>query len=174
MAAPAHGEGARARLPLGEMLIAVGVLALSGVVFWQTLSIPVSPLYARVGPTVIPMMAAFGLAACGVALLIAALRGGWQDAEEKKITQDGSALALLVAGLIANMVLIGVAGFTIASTVLFTLTARAFGSRNILRDGATGFGLSIVAYLGFARALGINIGAGPPERIIERLLSVIF
>ena len=70
MANSAHGEGARARLPLGEMLIALGVLALAGVVFWQTLAIPVSPLYARVGPTVIPMLAAFGLAACGAALLV--------------------------------------------------------------------------------------------------------
>ena len=73
------------------------------------------------------------------------------------------------------MALIGTAGFTIASTILFVLTARAFGSLNIVRDAATGFALAIVAYLGFARALGINIGAGPPERLIERaLLSVIF
>lgn len=174
MAAPTQSEGARARLPLGETLIALGVLALAGVVFWQTLAIPVSPLYARVGPTVIPMLAAFGLAACGVALLVSAVRGGWQDEEEKEITQDKPALVLLLAGFIANMALIGPAGFTVASTVLFTLTARAFGSRNILRDAGTGFGLAILAYLGFARALGINIGAGPPERIIERMLSVIF
>ncbi len=88
MANSAHGEGARARLPLGEMLIALGVLALAGVVFWQTLAIPVSPLYARVGPTVIPMLAAFGLAACGAALLVSAVRGCWQDEEENEITQD--------------------------------------------------------------------------------------
>lgn len=173
MAPPGQGEGARTRAPLGETLIAVGVLALAAVVLWQTLSIPVSPLYARVGPTVIPMIAAVGLAACGVALLVAALRGGWQEDEEKELAQDRRALALLVAGLVANIALIGWAGFTVASTIMFTLTARAFGSNNPLRDAATGFGLSIVAYLGFARALGINIGAGPLERLIERLISVI-
>ncbi len=173
MAASGREEGARSRLPLGETLIALGVLALAAVFFWQTLAIPVSPLYARVGPTVIPMIAATGLAACGLALLVQALRGGWQDAEEKDIFQDKRALALLGAGFLSNMLLIGPAGFTIASTIMFTLTARAFGSKDSLRDMGVGFGLALVAYLGFARALGINIGAGPPERFIERLIAVI-
>ncbi|MFN3892403.1 MAG: tripartite tricarboxylate transporter TctB family protein [Beijerinckiaceae bacterium] len=173
MAAPGQGEGAHARLPLGETLIALGVIGLAAVVFWQTLAIPVSPLYARVGPTVIPMIAAAGLAGCGVVLLIEALRGGWQDQEEREAKQDKRALALLLAGFLANISLIGPAGFTIASTILFTLTALAFGSKNVLRDAGTGFALSLVAYLGFARALGINIGAGPLERMIERIISVI-
>ncbi len=173
MAAAGQGEGARARLPLGETAIALGVIALSAIVFWQTLAIPVSPLYARVGPTVIPMITAAGLAGCGLVLLIAALRGGWQDAEEKDAIQDKRALALLLAGFLANMLLIGPLGFTVASTILFTLTARAFGSKNILRDAGIGFGLAIVSYLGFARALGINIGAGPLERVIEKIISVI-
>lgn len=174
MAPAPQAEGAATRLPIGETLIAVGVLALAALVLWQTLTIPVSPLYARVGPTVIPMLTAVGLAGCGIALLVQALRGGWQEDEEKETTPDKRALLLLGAGLLANMALIGTAGFTIASTILFTLTARAFGSLNIVRDAATGFALAIVAYLGFARALGINIGAGPPERLIERFLSVIF
>ncbi len=173
MPGAAQDEGARKRAPLGETLIALGVLALAAILFWQTLLIPVSPLYARVGPTVIPMMAALGLAGCGLALLVGAIRGGWQDEDEKEIRQDTRALALLVAGFIANMALIGPTGFTIASTIMFTLTARAFGSKNLLRDAGTGFALSLVAYLGFARALGINIGAGPLERAIESLIGVV-
>jgi putative tricarboxylic transport membrane protein len=156
------------------MLIAAGVLSLAALILWQTLAIPVSPLYARVGPTVIPLLTAVGLGGCGLALLVLALRGGWQDAEEKETAPDKRALLLLGAGFLANMALIGTAGFTIASTILFALTARAFGSFNLARDAATGFALAIIAYLGFARALGINIGAGPPERLIERALSVIF
>lgn len=174
MAPASQAEGAAKRPPVGETLIALGVLALAALVLWQTLTIPVSPLYARVGPTVIPFLTSIGLAGCGLALLVQALRGGWQDEEEKETPLDPRALLLLGAGLLANMALIGVAGFTIASTILFALTARAFGSLNIVRDAGTGFALSIVAYLGFARALGINIGAGPPERLIEHALSVIF
>ena len=169
----AEGQGATSRPPAGETLIALGVLALSAIVFWQTLAIPVSPLYARVGPTVIPMITATGLGLCGLGLLVLALRGGWQDADEKETRPDLRALLLLGAGLLANIVLIGPLGFTVASTILFALTARAFGSRNLLRDAAGGFALAIVAYLGFARALGINIGAGPVERLIERLISLV-
>lgn len=170
---PSHQGQGRARPPAGETLIALGVLALSAVVFWQTLAIPVSPLYARVGPTVIPMMTAAGLAVCGLGLLVAALRGGWQDAEEKEIQPDLRALCLVGAGLLANLALIGPLGFTVASTVLFALTARAFGSGRLVRDAAGGFGLALVSYLGFARALGINIGAGPVERMIERLVAMV-
>lgn len=159
--------------PAGETLIALGVLGLAGVVFWQTFAIPVSPLYARVGPTIIPMLAASGLALCGALLLVSALRGGWQDAEERAAQPDRRALLTLAAGFLANVSLIGPAGFTIASTILFTLTARAFGSTRPLRDAAGGFAFALVAYLGFARALGINIGAGPIERLIERALAVI-
>ena len=166
-------EGAASRPPAGETLIALGVLALSAVAFWQTLVIPVSPLYARVGPTVIPMIAASGLGLCGLALLALALRGGWQDLEEKATPPDLRALLLLGSGCLANLLLIGPLGFTVASMILFALTARAFGSRNLLRDAGGGFVLAIVAYLGFARALGINIGAGPVERLIERLISLV-
>ena len=54
-------------------------------------------------------------------------------------------------------------GFTAASTVLFTLVAYGFGSRKPLRDALLGFAVAIVAYLGFARLLGVNIGAGLVE-----------
>ena len=54
-------------------------------------------------------------------------------------------------------------GFTAASTVLFMLVAYGFGSRKPLRDAAIGFAVAIVAYLGFARLLGVNIGAGLVE-----------
>ncbi len=72
----------------------------------------------------------------------------------------------MLAGLVLNVALIGVAGFIIASTLLFVCTARAFGSRNVLRDGAIGFALALVSYVGFDRVLGYKIGSG----LIEGLL----
>jgi hypothetical protein len=159
-----------ARLASGELLIALAVLAFGGLVYWQTLAIPVSPLYARVGPTVIPTLAALGLLGMGAALLIAALRGGWQAQEERETPVDGVALGWVAAGLVANLVLIGPAGFTLASVVMFTLIARGFGSRRPARDAALGSVFALTAYFGFARALGINIGAGPFERMIEALV----
>lgn len=156
----------------GEALVAFGVLALAGVVAWQTLEIPVSPIYARVGPTFAPWMTAAGLAVFGALLLVEALRGGWRDDEARADFADKPALAWLGAGLAANVALIGPLGFTTASILLFTLAARAFGSRQWLRNGAIGLAFSLTAYFGFARALGVNIGAGPLENALERLLGI--
>lgn len=156
----------------GEIALALGLLCVSGIVLWQTLEIPVSPIYARVGPTIIPMMTGVGLGCLSFALLVSALRGGWQTDEEKEYTPDTLALRWLAAGMLANIVLIGPAGFTVASVVMFTMVARAFGSTQILRDASYGFAFSLIAF-GFARALGINIGAGPLERAVDYFIKMI-
>ena len=71
-----------------------------------------------------------------------------------------------------NVLLIGTAGFTIASIILFVCVARGFGSKAILRDAAIGAAFALVAYFGFAQTLGINIGAGIVETAIERVLGI--
>jgi putative tricarboxylic transport membrane protein len=166
-----QGEGGtRFRPALGETIIAAGALVLAAVVLWQTVIIPVSPIYAKVGPTVVPMITAAGLALLGVLLLHSALTGGWQPEEEKGVRPDWPALGWVVSGLALNVVLITYAGFTIASIVLFVCVARGFGSRAILRDASIGAAFALIAYFGFAQTLGINIGAG----LIENSLNSLF
>jgi putative tricarboxylic transport membrane protein len=167
------GRIAGLRPALGETIIAVGVLALAGVIYWQTASIPVSPIYAKVGPTVVPTITALALALLGVLLLVEALRGGWQSEAERALTIDRMALVWIAAGLILNVLLIGPAGFTLASIVLFVCVARGFGSRAIVRDAAIAAAFALVAYFGFAKTLGINIGAGLVENAIESGLARI-
>lgn len=172
---PSGGEGSGGitafRPAIGETIIAVGVLVLAVVIYWQTAAIPVSPVYAKVGPTVMPTMTALGLGVLGILLLIAALRGGWQPEEEKEVEPDRSALLWVAAGLILNVLLIGPAGFTLASVILFVCVARGFGSKKIVRDAAIGAAFALVAYFGFAKTLGINIGSGLVENAIERVLE---
>ena len=79
---------ARLRPALGETIIGAGVLVLAIVMVWQTLSIPVSPIYAKVGPTIVPIITACALGMLGVLLLVDALHGGWQSEDEKEITPD--------------------------------------------------------------------------------------
>jgi putative tricarboxylic transport membrane protein len=166
------GRIAGLRPALGETIIAVGVLALAGVIYWQTTIIPVSPLYAKVGPTVVPSITALALALLGVLLLVEALRGGWQSEVERQLTIDRAALAWIAAGLILNVLLIGPVGFTIASIILFVCVARGFGSRAIVRDAVIAALFALAAYFGFAKTLGINIGAGLIENAIERVLGI--
>jgi putative tricarboxylic transport membrane protein len=159
---------AATRPPLAwpEAFIGLGLLGFAGALIWQTGVIPVSPLYSRVGPTVFPYITAGGLVLFAVLLLFAAFRGGWQPDDEKEVPLDWRALAFVTAGLVANVALIDAFGFTLASTVLFTLVAHGFGSRNPVRDAGIGFTVALAAYFGFAKALGVNIGGGVVERLL--------
>jgi putative tricarboxylic transport membrane protein len=165
--------GATGRRPaVGEVVIAGAVLALAAVIFWQTVAIPVSPIYAKVGPTVVPTIVALGLGLLGLIFMVEALRGGWRSDAEQNPTIERAALTWIAVGLILNVVLIGPVGFTLASTVLFVCVARAFGSRAIMRDAAIAAVFALTAYFGFAKTLGIDIGAGLIENAIENVLGI--
>lgn len=165
--------GVARRFPRGELAIALAVMLLATAIYWQVVTMPVSPLYAKVGPTLVPTLVAFALFGLGTALLASALRGGWQATEEKEATPDRSALGWIAAGLALNLLLIGTAGFTIASTLMFICVARGFGSRRIARDALYGATFALIAYFGFAKTLGINIGSGLVENFLESILTLV-
>jgi putative tricarboxylic transport membrane protein len=150
-----RGRFARLRPAIGETIIGAGVLVLAIVMVWQTLSIPVSPIYAQVGPTIVPIITALALGMLGILLLVDAVQGGWQTAEEKEVAPDRKALLWI----------------TIASVILFVCVARGFGSKAIVRDALIGAAFALVAYIGFAKTLGINIGSGLVENAIERVIG---
>lgn len=156
-----------ARLAKPELAIGLGLLAFAGLGLWQTLAIPVSPMYAKVGPTIFPYITITGLAALSLLLVLKAFQGGWQEAEEKEVTLDWRAFGFVLAGLLANVTLIEPLGFTAASTAMFVLITYGFGSRRPARDAAIGLTVALVSYFGFAKLLGVNIGAG----LIENLLG---
>ncbi len=150
----------------GDLLVGVGILAIAGLVFQQATIIPV-PLYVALGPRAFPYGVAAGLAGLGAILVAQALRGGWSAAlEEDDVAPHWPAVYLLIAGLVANVALIVWLGFVVASSIQFVLVARAFGSERLLRDAIVGIAITLCAYLGFAKLLGINIGAGILEGLI--------
>ncbi|THF58001.1 tripartite tricarboxylate transporter TctB family protein [Ollibium composti] len=156
-----HDEPAAPRgVAMPELLIGLGMLAAAGAVLWQTLAIPVSPLYSKVGPTVFPYITTGGMLVLALLLIKAAVQGGWQPDDEKETPTDWKSMGFVAAGLVANMLLIGSLGFTAASVIMFVLVCYGFGSRHPLRDLGMGLVLSLAAYFGFAKALGVNIGAG--------------
>ena len=142
----------------GDVAVGLGVVAVAIVCGWETSVIPTNAIYAQVGPKVIPGIASAMLGALGVILTVEGLRGGWPHEEHGALNPRGAGFLLL--GLFLNVALIGTAGFIIASTVLFLLTAMAFGSTHILRDALIGLALVLVAYVGFDRVLGYKIGTG--------------
>lgn len=143
----------------GDTAVGMAALVLAAVIGWQTTLIPTNAIYAQVGPKVIPWLATVMLAVLGALLTLQGLRGGWA-AQDEHGEFNVWALVWLLLGLVLNVALIGVAGFIIASTILFVCTALAFGSRKVPRDAAIGFVLALVSYVGFDRVLGYKIGSG--------------
>jgi putative tricarboxylic transport membrane protein len=162
------------RLPWADLLAGLFVLGFGLIGFWQAGAIPVSPLYAQVGPKVIPYVVAAGLTALGAGLVVSALRGGWSHGLAE-LAEAGppnrKALGFLFAGLIANLILIEPAGFSIAASVQFVLVAAAFGSRSMARDLLIALPLTLLVWFLFVQGLGVNIGAGLLEGFILRLMG---
>ena len=158
-----------------DVMVGGFVLLLGALALWQATAIPTSPIYAQVGPKAVPYVVGAGLLALGAALLASALRGGWshrlEEVQEAPPT-NWRALSLLLAGLAANLVLIGPFGFSAAATVQFVLVAAAFGSRRLLRDLLLALVLTLVVWFGFVEVLGVNIGAGLLEGLVLRALGM--
>ena len=144
-----------------ETRLAAAVLALGALIALGAWLVPTPPPHVRVGPAVLPAVVAVLMLVLGAGLLATALRGGWIPEDERNEPVFYAQLGWVLLGLAANVALIGLAGFTIASTVLFVCVARGFGSRQPLRDAAIAVIFAAAAYLGFDTALGIRIGAGP-------------
>ena len=80
-------------------------------------------MYARVGPTTFPYVIAAGLAALAVGTAVSAWRGGFPERE----ADHAGPILWIVGGLVAQMLLLKPAGFSIATGVLFACAARGFG-----------------------------------------------
>jgi putative tricarboxylic transport membrane protein len=150
---------------LPNLLVAAGVLVLAGLSALQSREIPPPVLQVAVGPGVAPWFVTVFLAVCGLGLLLAALRGGWAHDQDGTITEWGP-LGLVGLGLFVNVALIETIGFILASTLMFPLVARGFGSRAPLRDVGIGFVLAFSAFVLFDRVLGYKIGSGIIESLI--------
>lgn len=157
----------------GEFFLALGTAALGVFLAIQTAGIEVSPSYARVGPRVFPWVVSFALVGLGlwIAYDVYRTRKAKSEADPPAAAApeaidpadepvDRNAFLTIGLGLVLQMALMSTAGFIIASTVLFVCAARAFDSRNLVRNTAIGFLLTTVVYVGFVYGLGLDLPAG--------------
>jgi putative tricarboxylic transport membrane protein len=161
-----------------ETALGLCVIGLGALVAWQTTLIPENAIYAKVGPKAFPWVVAGMITVMGVLLTVQGLRGGWE--RDDSSDTDWGSLRWLLGGLVLNVMLIGgmdvyglsipKLGFIIASTILFVCIARAFLSKQPIRDAVVGFLLAAIAYVGFDRVLGYRIGSGLIEDLLARVL----
>lgn len=142
-------------------VIAGLLLALAAVIFADTALLQLAPTYG-LGPKAMPYLVAAGLAVLAAGNAMLAWRGDFPARE----ALDPKAILLILGGLVALIVLIGLGGgFMVATAILFAATAAAFGRRAIATDLAIGLALGLAAYLMFDKLLTLSLPAGPLERL---------
>ena len=145
--------------------VGVVIIVFAAILALQTALIPSGAIYAEVGPTIVPWIVTALLGVLGISIIAESHFGFWYVKKEHGAF-DREALIWIGLGLGLNVALIGLLGFILASATLFVCTARAFGSARPFRDAGIGFALALIAYAGFDRLLGYQIGDGLIENLI--------
>jgi len=147
----------------GELLVSLGLLALGLYILLQARDIAGAQAYEQLGPRLFPLLIGAGMAVCGAGLLWQGLSGGWRGMPPQDVYRrpDWFAFGLIGTALVLHMALIGLIGFVFATTLMFMLVARGFGSYRWRRDAAIGATVSLLAFYLFTRALGLNLPASP-------------
>jgi len=158
MSARGSGPGHADRAGL---VIAALLAGLAALIFWKTAAMPVAGQYARVGPTTLPYVVAAGLLMLAVGTVVSALRGGFPAREPDRIAP----MLWIVGGLVAQMLLLKVAGFSIATGILFAFTAKGFGRGPLWLTVPIGIVIALVLWIIFAKGLQLSLPAGPIERL---------
>jgi putative tricarboxylic transport membrane protein len=144
-------------------LIVAALLALTAaVVAFDASRLELGQTYG-LGPKAMPYVIAVGLVLLAIGNLVMGLRGDMPAREGS----DPGAIARILGGLAILIAIIGFGGgFILATTILFAMTAMAFGRRLFLTDLAIGFVLACAIYLIFDKVLTLSLPAGPLERLL--------
>lgn len=150
----------------GPLAVAAGVIGLGLVLLVGAFRISGEAAYAGVGPRAFPVLVGGALTLLGLILAVAIARGMVLTPEsgedvDATLEADLRPLAWIVAGLVLSVVLLERAGFPVTGALLFTLTARAFGSRRLVRNVLIGLLVATATYVVFARGLGVSLPGGP-------------
>lgn len=157
---PFHTNKAR-RPDVAALLLAVALLALAGLVAWDASRLGGGATYAQVGPKSFPYVIAAGLALLSVWTAVAAWLGDFPAREP----DDVAPIVWIIGGLVAQIVLLKLAGFSIATGLMFGMVARGFGERRLWITIPSGIIASLVLYFVFSRGLQLTLPGGPLERL---------
>lgn len=150
------------RLDVAGLVIALLLLALAGLVWWDQTKLQILSPY-DLGPKAMPIIVSIGLAILAAGNAIGAIRG---DLPERD-SLDWKPIILILGGLACLIALIAVGwGFMIGTAVLFATTSAAFGRRAFLVDLLIGAVLAVIIYVLFAKLLTLALPAGPLEHLL--------
>lgn len=154
-------QQAKRRPDRAALVIAAALAIVAVVIAWSTASHGAGANYARVGPTTFPYFIAAVFLGLSIWTAFEAFRGDFPEREHQEI----SPILWIVGGLVAQMLLLKVAGFAIATGLLFAATARAFGRGPLWQTIPIGLVLSFIIWIIFAKGLQLSLPAGPLEQL---------
>lgn len=147
----------------GELLVSLALIALGSFIVYETQAIAETRSYAQIGPRLFPYLIGVGLTLCGAVLGWQAVFCGWRHLpiDANHATPDWMAFGVISAGIVLHMLVIGGAGFILASALLLVLVAKGFGSRQPARDTLIALVLAASVFFIFTRGLGLKLPSGP-------------
>jgi putative tricarboxylic transport membrane protein len=148
----------RAALGIAVLLVAAGIVVAWDVVHMRT----GAAAYSRVGPKTFPSAIAAGLVLLG---LLTAFQAAFREPAAPAERGEWRPMAWIAGGLVAQIVLLPFAGFSIATGAVFAATAKAFGSGRLWLTYPAGVVMSLAIWLFFSRGLQLVLPAGPLERL---------
>ncbi|MCW5710093.1 tripartite tricarboxylate transporter TctB family protein [Shinella sp.] len=151
----------RRRPDRAALVIAPVLFAIAALIWWDAGRLAEMSNYSRIGPATVPHVVAIGLALLAVWTGFEAWRGDFPEREPIEVKP----VVFIVAGLAGQMLLLKTAGFSIATGVLFALTAFGFGRRRLWISLPIGIAFSFVVYIIFGRFLQLSLPAGPLEHL---------
>ncbi|KFI32994.1 C4-dicarboxylate ABC transporter [Haematobacter missouriensis] len=158
---PGHGERDARRADIGALAIAAGLFCFGAVIIVDAMQLADLGGYSQVGPGTVPEIVGGVLILLAIWTVVAAFRHDFPERERV----EAPPLLWVVGGLVAQILLLIPAGFSIATGVMFGATARGFGYRNLIFAVIVGVVLSFAVWLLFSQLLQLHL----PEGVLENL-----
>jgi putative tricarboxylic transport membrane protein len=143
------------------LVIAAAIVIIAAVIVYSTATAHGGSA-TRIGPSAFPYAIAGCLFILAIWTAFEAIRGDFPKREAQEIQP----VIWIIGGLAAQMLLLHITGFAIATGLLFAATARGFGKGPLWMTIPIGIVLSFVIWVIFAKGLQLALPAGPLERLI--------
>jgi len=144
------------------VVVGVMLLALAALTAWDASTMRIRAQYG-VGANAASYVVATFMSVLGLAHFLGAFRQ-IEGSDEQTDWKAIGWIALALAGLVGAIWFGG--GFILGSTLLFALTARAFGRKALIIDLLIGAAIALLVYLLFHGLLTLSLPVGPLERLL--------
>lgn len=151
----------RRSVDLPALCMAVVLAAFGGAILWDAAQLADLGGYSPVGPATVPKAVGWMLLLLAALTVLAAIRGEFPD----RPRIEPVPVLWVLGGLVAQLVLLFPAGFSVATGLLFALTARGFGYRNLAFSIPFGIAFAFAIWIVFSQLLQLHLPPGPLENL---------